>query len=625
MSTKTPDEINSLGLSSDSDASTENSPADDAQQWAELCEEIAARQQKSPAKKVLGDVAAAGQVYRWGIAAASGSAPRPLDIALSRLACDSDRNVALKGTKDLDLAAAAELFADECGAGPYSLFDATAAVRWAAALPALRDQLSPADWWSLLGTLQQMRELTLQSHEPDSPVYLTLVGELGLTLAWRLDALPSCKRLQTSSIEAVKNWIDGEDDSVAAAVNPPACIRLVAAALWRSQQILESTSRSKLGKKQLAFAAEFGTWVAGLSTHKTTTVFSDAKRADVVDDCGKLGLLSQMTSWDAESLRPALAAATGASQTGGRLAWEVCLPEAILHSDEGQVAVLMPEWDVRRGRTFLDYSGEDVRIEMYAGKSIVLKGNWQVFIDLDDEQQHAIGPWSYTCEYTDDEVHYIEIEQLWSGGIVLQRQVGVVRDDRTVLVADSVIPRQPQSPGDDDDSTVAQSNIRYTSRLPMDSGIKIDGETETREVFFASEKKRLGLVFPLAASEWQVGPTAAKLASSEDGHLVYTVNGSGRLYAPLWFDFQARRFRRKRTWRKLTVAENLKIVGDDAAVGYRVQVGSEQWMMYRSLGESCVRTVLGKHLIADFFCGRFDPGDGSIDELLTVDDKSSDE
>ncbi len=48
-------------------------------------------------------------------------------------------------------------------------------------------------------------------------------------------------------------------------------------------------------------------------------------------------------------------------------------------------------------------------------------------------------------------------------------------------------------------------------------------------------------------------------------------------------------------------------------------------MFYRSLCESCLRSVLGKHLIADFFCGRFDPGDGDIDDLITVDDRDDEE
>lgn len=128
---------------------------------------------------------------------------------------------------------------------------------------------------------------------------------------------------------------------------------------------------------------------------------------------------------------------------------------------------------------------------------------------------------------------------------------------------------------------------------------------------------------PISASEWRVGPTDAMLKETQDGHLLLSTQGSGRLYAPLWLDFQQRRFKRKRTWRQLTIADQLRIVRRDEAVGYRVQVGSEQWTLYRSLAGHCCRSILGKHLITDFFASRFDPGDGSHDELLSVDDDES--
>ena len=131
------------------------------------------------------------------------------------------------------------------------------------------------------------------------------------------------------------------------------------------------------------------------------------------------------------------------------------------------------------------------------------------------------------------------------------------------------------------------------------------------------------MVFPLAASEWRVGATTCTLSATEDQHLAITVQGRDRLYAPLWFDLQPRRLKRKRTWRQLTIGDQLRIVGTDQAAGYRIQVGPEQWMVYRSLAGHSGRTVLGKHLVEDFYCSRFDPGDGSHEELITVDDSES--
>jgi hypothetical protein len=187
----------------------------------------------------------------------------------------------------------------------------------------------------------------------------------------------------------------------------------------------------------------------------------------------------------------------------------------------------------------------------------------------------------------------------------------LLRDDRCLLLADAVLPSNP--------SGQTQQSIQYSSRLPLVSRIKVEPLHETRELFLSNDRQR-SLVIPLSASEWQIGPSDATLKGTEDQHLLLSAHGCGRLYAPVWFDFQQRRFRRKRTWRQLTVADQLRIVGRDEAVGYRVQIGSEQWVVYRSLsGQSC-RTVLGKHLNAGFFSSRFDPSDGNHEELVTVDD-----
>ena len=71
------------------------------------------------------------------------------------------------------------------------------------------------------------------------------------------------------------------------------------------------------------------------------------------------------------------------------------------------------------------------------------------------------------------------------------------------------------------------------------------------------------------------------------------------------------------------MGDQLRLVNRHEATAYRFQAGSEQWMVYRSLGERRCRTALGKHLIAEFYASRFHPGDGTHEELVTVEDKCS--
>jgi len=78
-----------------------------------------------------------------------------------------------------------------------------------------------------------------------------------------------------------------------------------------------------------------------------------------------------------------------------------------------------------------------------------------------------------------------------------------------------------------------------------------------------------------------------------------------------------RRRGRPITWRQLTVAEDRKILTPDVAVGYRVQIGKKQWLIYRSVGERGNRTVLGENTISEFMMCRFDAG-GAGDQLIEI-------
>ena len=71
------------------------------------------------------------------------------------------------------------------------------------------------------------------------------------------------------------------------------------------------------------------------------------------------------------------------------------------------------------------------------------------------------------------------------------------------------------------------------------------------------------------------------------------------------------------TWRQLTVAEQRQNQPRDVAAGYRVQFGSRQWLIYRSLTPPANRTVLGMNLSTDFFLGRFGR-DGETNTIVEV-------
>lgn len=580
-------------------------------QWESLAAKTVAHAKRLSATKVFGKSTQKGSLYRWGVAIAVGGACDELTELLSRLASDEPLSKRLRG---LDLTSAVEMFIDLVdNVSNISTVDAADAVRWAAAMPGLCERLESSLNLRLLEALHRLHENTLRRSHTYSPTHLILGGELGLTLAWRLEDWSLSRQLQKSGVEAVATWCQQDEEAIAAAITPACEARLVLASLIRCRRLIERTTPRRFKKQQVAVGDLLATWVAAMTTRSGGSAFSTAKGKSVADDVVRNGLLDHAVQFDRESLAPAIEAALGASQTGGRLAWEVCLPESMWNEPDSKLAIMLPEWDVRRGRTHIDYSRENVRIEVFAGRAEVIAGDWNTMIEIDNTEQQACGAWTQICEYTDDDVHYLELEQPWTGGLLLQRQIMLIREDRCVLFADAIVP-------DKENRTYDQTRtIRYVSRLPMASGIQADPEPETREIFL-SDGKRRAMVIPLSASEWRVGETSATLKQTDDQHLLLSAQGKGRLYTPLWFDFGQRRFKRKRTWRQLTVADNLSLCRKDEAVGFRVQVGSEQWMIYRSLGEARCRSVLGKHLIADFFASRFDASDGNHDALVTVDD-----
>jgi hypothetical protein len=100
------------------------------------------------------------------------------------------------------------------------------------------------------------------------------------------------------------------------------------------------------------------------------------------------------------------------------------------------------------------------------------------------------------------------------------------------------------------------------------------------------------------------------------------MRGDGAIYAPLWLDFDRKRLTKERTWRQLTVGQGLRLVPINEGAAFRVQAGDDQWLVYRSLSGPANRTFMGKNLISEFFCGRFDGESGDVEELISVDEQT---
>jgi hypothetical protein len=162
-----------------------------------------------------------------------------------------------------------------------------------------------------------------------------------------------------------------------------------------------------------------------------------------------------------------------------------------------------------------------------------------------------------------------------------------------------------------------EAQIEYQTEFSLAAGTRFEPMDETHEGILMGSRC-LGTVLPLALPEWRTSASHGSVQSVDGKLQIRHVVQSQRLYVPLFLDLDRSRLRRPLTWRRLTVAERLQIQPPSQVVAYRVQVGDEQWLFYRSLGPAANRTVLGENLSNEFLAARFDR-DGDTDDLIRLD------
>lgn len=599
-------------------------------QWPELCKRIERRSKRRNLETLWPFRCADGSVLRWGLRALSPTID-PVTYQLSRFVGG------YRLSKDFDLGGSAERFIESHGAWGTNPAILTEAIAWAYALPSLATKpqagLSVELWWQLVEELQTLHRTAIAEARPERFERLLAGGEIGAVLGWQLADLPSCEALLPTALSAISEWFQGSGDSVAAAVEEGGRYARVALASALRSRRLSAVCKQRIGVRRCGAAIDLAAWVAAMTRKDGSQML--ATHGNYREDTAREGLFElAATEVGDDAMRTAFAASLGKTKGDGKLAWQVELPEPAWFDEEAKLAVMLPEWDVRRGRLAIDYSQDQVRLEICGGKRPLLEGVWTCDIELDGTPLKPTGPWTDICWHSDDDVHYLELERSYASSIKVQRQIFLIRDDRAIFLADSVI-----GAGD-------QALLFYQGKLHLPANLYVEEERETRELWLCDTKRR-ALVLPLGLNEWKVGPSQGKLSIHDSDAKLPNVKEHGSehvqdddrdsstrglvlncethankaLTFPLWLDLHRPRFKSARTWRPLTIGEKLRLVPAEEARAFRVHVGSEQWVLYRSLTGAANRTFLGKNLISEFFCGRFETEEGTFDELIAVDEQ----
>jgi hypothetical protein len=280
-------------------------------------------------------------------------------------------------------------------------------------------------------------------------------------------------------------------------------------------------------------------------------------------------------------------------------------PEPSLNSEWSGMSVMADGWSQSDMRLAAAYADHPMSIELSLDGQRLLVGTWTSSTICDGKAVHAIGEWEQLCWECGKRFNFLELGLQLSDGLRLERQLLFARDDRLLYLADMIIS------GD-----AATRNLQHSFGLPLGPEARWLPENETRDGVLRNRSVRAA-VLPLALREWRDDPRGGTLEES-GRRLVLSQAASGRaICCPLLLDLDRRRSKKERTWRQLTVAEEMDIVPRDIAVGFRAQSGGKQWLFYRSLGKAGNRTVLGQNIAGEFSAGRFLPT-GQLKEWVEI-------
>jgi len=505
-----------------------------------------------------------------------------------------------RGRKQLGKPAAAAVSAwlaeaEKCSHEAYAL----QCLAVAHALPELT-ALDASDWWAALARLiVAVRQAEALEGDAQALAHELLAGELSLTLALQFPELIVCRTLQKPGIgnwsNSLVEWLDGE--GLTHARHLPLLRPLLAS--WTRTLALARRAELK------GLSDDAVTQYEWLTRQAISLTRGDGSQMLTHGSAGR---------WESDLLQAALQLAgdeedrAAASvllpgHKNGRVVKTIDLPDPSVYSEWAGVAMMRTAWARSGSRVLVTFDGPTCQIELDGPRGVVFSGTFPIEIAVDGRPLSATGEWEEVCWEADDEIDYLELEIDCSGGYRLQRQFLLAREDEFLFLADAVLG---ESAGE----------IGSSLRLPLVGGWQLEPTAETREAVLSAGKKG-AQVIPPALPEWRSDPRFGSLRE-ENGELVAAHTRRGRnLYNPLLIDLNRRRIGKQLTWRQLTVVEKLELQPQDVAVGYRVQVGSEQWLFYRSLAPAANRTVLAQNLVSEFLAARFDT-DGEIETLIEI-------
>ena len=475
---------------------------------------------------------------------------------------------------------------------------------WCHALPHLPTRLSEATWFNVLSALVTRAFTGPSSVNPEGAVgsvdgeqalcRLIFQSELPMVLAYVLSDLKGCRAIRDRGRSRFAALIDELTDGQG---TPHASqVRESSLLLASATRTLILDRELKKGKVQKTSRLQFD-WLARQTLRwarpNGTTLLKESADSPYAKQLMDHTLALTGDVADQAAFR--LASGKGKSSP------DIDLPDESEHSEWSEVALMRSAWKKDADRLAIDYSKRGLAIDLAHAQQTVLLGDATPRVLIDGQVRLPSTDWEELCWESDQDMDYLEIECSLGDGWKIQRQFLLARQEKFAFFADAVLGEET-------------AGILYRQPLPLAEGLSLDQAEETNEVTILNSKK-VGRIIPLSLPEWLIESRTDRLRC--DPARLEIETSARALYAPLFIDLDPKRSSKALTWRRLTVAENLTILPADAAVAFRLQVGKQQWVFYRSLDPSANRTFLGQNLISEFLAARFNT-DGEVEPLIDI-------
>ncbi len=571
-----------------------------AGQWQEFARALSKRRVTHTLAKRLGATGA----LAWGAA----DSQLTLDgAALARLRELTDLEQARPG-RLFAATAALDLWLAQKTVDVSNVLAGLEALAWAHALPVLADSLEPAVWQAALEKLVRAADTASKSSTGKNLLARQLFAvELPRTLSYWFPEAEACKALAAPGGETATKLLEAVTDAegvchaqylswlrpLLASWTRVAAMETVSP---RDERVISTHPRfPKLVGHALRLARADGSQALGppaSSERVSAAAFFRAALKNAGEPARRVAALTFPTALDARQR------ATGKANPARKN------PAPAFNSELSQLAVLRTSWAPGAPRLTVAYDNKQIRTELTSSGELIWSGNWNPEITWNQTPLKPVSEWEEVCWFSDDDVDYLELEISLTGGVRIQRHVLLARQDQFLFTADAVLGEKPGA-------------IGYRSVLPLAPSVRFAPAKESHEGMLTS-KRANALVLPLALPEWRTAAACGAMIGTGDGlELQQSAAKARAMFAPRFIDLAPRRFSQPFTWRRLTVAENRQILPDDLAVGYRVQVGGQQWLFYRSLGDRGNRTLLGHNLVSEFLAARFN-WDGIAESLIEI-------